>query len=368
MTFVRLSLLRELFPEMKKSVVVIAHIGYWCLYLVLLSVFALIMKTGKQPGTLPGFGMVRFMIAVALIPGVIGFYTSYTFLFSEYLNKKKIPYLFAAEFAISCVAALIGVIVLPFIFGPNIDSGGPVLMANDGHNLGSAMLLPLNAFINGIIGLVMKGFITWYGGLKLKEETDKKNYEMELALVKSQFNPHFLFNTINNIDVLIEKDAAKASVYLNNLSDMMRFMLYETKTEKIPLGKELAYIDKYIDLQKIRTSNRDYVHYSVEGFSGDMTIAPMLFIPFIENAFKHAGNKKTGNAINIRIKIELSGITFDCENSYSGDAQVKPDQGGLGNELIQKRLQLLYPATHKLEVNNNNNTYKVKLVLYPNGN
>ena len=353
---------------MKKPVIIILHTSYWCLYLALLCVVALIIRTGGIPGKMPGVGMAKFMAALAVIPAVSGFYISYTFLFSEYLNKKRIPYLFAAGFAISCVCSLVGIITLPFICGSTLDPGAPLLMANDGHNLGSVALIPLNAFINGLAGLVMRGFITWYDGLKQKEEMDKKNFEMELALVKSQFNPHFLFNTINNIDVLIEKDPATASGYLNQLSDIMRFMLYETKTEQILLEKELTYIGKYIDLQKIRTANPDFVQYTVQGIQANIAIAPMLFIPFIENAFKHAANTRTGNVISIVIRIEENGIIFECINSFNTDVKSKPEYGGLGNDLIQKRLSLLYPGRHKLAVDSSNNIYKVKLAIFTNDN
>lgn len=146
----------------------------------------------------------------------------------------------------------------------------------------------------------MKGFITWYNDIKTKVELTKKNYEMEIALMKAQINPHFLFNTINNIDGLIQEDSDKASEYLNKLSDIMRFMLYETKTEKIYLAKELAYIGKYIELQKIGTSNPGYVKYEVQGEPANLLVEPMLFIPFIENAFKHTDDKRVENAIKIR--------------------------------------------------------------------
>ena len=215
-----------------------------------------------------------------------------------------------------------------------------------------------------IMGLIMKGFVTWYGDIKLKEDLNKKNSEMELALIKSQINPHFLFNTINNIDVLIEKDAKMASNYLNKLSDIMRFMLYETKTETIPLKKELTYIEKYIELQKIRTSNDNFIHYAVEGDYSNIMIAPMLFIPFIENAFKHAEDKKMENGLNIKVSIESDSIVFECENNYSVNKQAKLDQSGLGNELITKRLTLLYSDKHTLVVNHKNGTYKVKLTLF----
>ncbi|HXU26582.1 MAG TPA: histidine kinase, partial [Bacteroidia bacterium] len=169
--------------------------------------------------------------------------------------------------------------------------------------------------------------------------------------------------TINNIDVMITKDAAQASAYLNKLSDIMRFMLYETKTEKIPLSKELTYIEKYIDLQKIRTSNINYVNYHVEGDGSNLVIAPMLFIPFIENAFKHAENKKLDNAVNVKLTLSKEMIIFECENKFSEGATNTDEQSGLGNELIAKRLQLLYPNKHTLSVNNKNLTYNVKLVV-----
>jgi LytS/YehU family sensor histidine kinase len=158
--------------------------------------------------------------------------------------------------------------------------------------------------ICGIVALILKGFITWFNEIKLKELLREKNYEMEMSLIKSKLDPHLLFNTINNIDALILKDAVAASDYLNKLSDIMRFMLYETKADKIFLSKEIEYIDKYIALQKIRTANENHVHFAVTGIPGNKLIAPMVFIPFIENAFKHTNNKKLENAITINILIE----------------------------------------------------------------
>jgi two-component system LytT family sensor kinase len=218
-------------------------------------------------------------------------------------------------------------------------------------------------FVCGGIALIMKGFIAWYDDIKIKAELNKRNYEIELALMKAQINPHFLFNTINNIDVLIQKDSSKASEYLNKLSDMMRFMLYETKTEKINLEKELSYLKKYVELQKIRTSNPNYITYEVKGGTEDLLIEPMLFIPFIENAFKHSENKKIDNAIKISFRIETGKIKFECENAYSEEGHLRPEYSGLGNDLIRRRLALLYPNKHTFEINSENGIYKVNLVL-----
>ncbi len=182
-----------------------------------------------------------------------------------------------------------------------------------------------------------------------------------MALIKSQIDPHFLFNTINNIDILIEKDASKASDYLNKLSDIMRFMLYETKTDKIPLQKEWAYVEKYIELQKIRIANPNAVVYGLEGSVENVTIAPMIFIPFVENAFKYSESIKADKAIFIKIKVEKNNIAFECNNHFSNDDFAQKEFSGLGNDLITKRLSLMYGDKHTLQISNENNLYKVKL-------
>ena len=301
---------------------------------------------------------ISFLFAFAITPAVLGFYTFYSFLFTKYLKQKKILALFISGTIASIVCGVVGGFTM-FLLVPKMS------LFADGMNSASwiTAIMAIIALLNGGMGLIIKGFITWYNEIKLKEELNQKNYETELALVKSQLNPHFLFNTINNIDVLIEMDAKKASAYLNKLSDIMRFMLYETKTEKIPLDKELQYIEKYIDLQKIRSSNSNYVQYNVKGSAAGIMIEPMLFIPFIENAFKHAENNKMGNAVNINISVEQDNITFECENKYNTNALAETKYGGLGNEIIQKRLQLLYPKKHTLEIKRENDIYSVKLKL-----
>jgi two-component system, LytTR family, sensor kinase len=348
---------------MKKSVVIFLNIIYWMMYLwilvfVIRAIHASFCESYHGPGKchFPGWIWWNIFASSGLIPAFLGFYSSYAFLFPRFLKRKKLLSFFLSGVLVYIASALIQDIYLSVVPRPGI-------FVEQRSAIAITIMLTLIALINGIMGLVMRGFITSYGDIKLKADLNQKNHEMELALVKSQINPHFLFNTINNIDVLITKDATKASSYLNKLSDIMRFMLYETKAEKIPLEQELAYIEKYIDLQKIRTSNPNYVSYSVKGDASNLMIAPMLFIPFIENAFKHAENKMIENAINIAIIIEKDKITFDCENSYSSNTQTKLNHSGLGNELIQKRLILLYPNKHKLKVADENNTYKVKLTL-----
>jgi len=346
---------------MKKSAIILLHIGYWFLYLLLVASFLMAMANKKMHQSLPGIGQLILFTPLSLVtvlPAATGFYSFYTFLFTRFLNKRKIIKFFVAGIITVVLCGMLPVVILSL----QLPIGWRIT-GNIGELGSMTLFLSMLALINGIIGLVMRGFITWYGDIRLKEELKRRNYEVELALIKSQLNPHFLFNTINNIDVLIEKDPVKASAYLNKLSDIMRFMLYESKSNQVPLGRELTYIEKYIELQRIRTSNPDYVVYDVKGHSGNFMIEPMLFIPFIENAFKHAEHKKSENALRIEFEIQPASILFRCENRYSHEANTKPDHIGLGNELIKKRLELLYPGKHQLTVIRQDGFYKVSLIL-----
>lgn len=327
--------------------VVLLHLSYWFMYVLVASGLLMLSDSRKIDIISPAFFAVS-------IPALFGFYVFYGILFDRYLARKKLLKFFLFLVLPSITAAVITQLIIHVLFKVN---------GNFDAFFYSGLFVSFIGLVNGILGLVMKGFISWYDDIKIKTELNKKNQDMELALMKAQINPHFLFNTINNIDVLIQKDAIKASEYLNKLSDIMRFMLYETKTEKITLQKELSYIEKYVELQKIRTTNNNYIKYEVKGNAENLLIETMLFIPFIENAFKHAEDKKAENAIKVAFVIEKYKIKFECENKYSVDTQLKPEHSGLGNELIQRRLVLLYPNKHTFEVENKNGIYKVNLLI-----
>jgi LytS/YehU family sensor histidine kinase len=273
----------------------------------------------------------------------------------RYLVNRSILQLILSGIAIAAAATVAGGIVM--FLTPALE-----VRWSPETCIGMGIVMAFNALLHAAMGLVLKGFIAGYSGRRQQEALEKKSCAMELALLKSRINPHFLFNTINNIDVLIREDAAKASDYLNKLSHLMRFMLYETRAERIPLAKELAYIDEYLELQMLRTSNPSYASYTVYGDAGSRQIAPMVFIPFIENAFKHADNKHLEQAIVIRIAIEADRIVFECRNA-TGMSRLMPPENGVGGELIQKRLALLYPGRHTLETHHKDGAYEVRLTI-----
>ncbi len=347
---------------MRRSFIILLHTGYWILYLLLISFFIFFVQAAgvrNAGGNIHHFMPVILQIAFfSILPGLIGFYFFYLLLFDRYLSQKKIVLL--------CITGLLGILLAGFtgFASLNILMHGYILEYNGFQEIVVMIVfMSLLALVHGIIALVMKGFITWYGDIKIKQQLQEKNFEAELALVKARLSPHFLFNTINNIDVLIGKDPVKASAYLNKLSGIMRFMLYETKGENIPLQKELLYIERYIELQRIRSVNPHFIQYSVEGDATDRQIAPMLFIPFIENAFKHSGDTRTDNGIMVKLAITDEKLDFVCENRISA-ALSTGEPGGVGNDLIQKRLSLLYPGHHRLVFAAENGFYKVHLTIY----
>lgn len=355
---------------MKKSVVVLLHVGFWACYLILIIIILAVYSKSGASVSNQGLRVMNAFYSIslfALVPSLITFYLYYFLLFPKYLQQKKFLVSITYGLLISIGAAVIGYVLIRYF----IESGRISDMDKGGKNGRSTafrtiMVMTFIASVCGVVALVLKGFITWFKEIKLKELLKEKNYEMEMALIKSKLDPHLLFNTINNIDALILKDAVSASDYLNKLSDIMRFMLYETKADKIFLSKEIEYIDKYIALQKIRTANENYVHFAVTGIVGSKLIAPMVFIPFIENAFKHTNNKKLENAIRVNIFITDETIQLVCENKFESKLKMQQFDSGLGNELIQKRLNLIYPEKHTLELHKSNGQYSVNLTI-PNG-
>ena len=289
-----------IFETMKQQIITLLHIGYWSFYLGMLLVLFLTAQIGQF--TQLNFSyIIGVVCSFIVLPAVLGFYLSYFFLFKKYLRQRKLGRLFSYGFVGIVLIALSSGGVASIVFGSDF-------MFKDGYTsfFSELLLLIIIGFINGIAGFILKGFISWYAELKIKEALQQYTDRMELELIKSKLNPHFLFNSINNIDGLMRRDVEVASNYLDKLAAMLRFMLYESKEEKIGIARELAYIQQYIDLQKIRTTNTDFVKYIVTGEQFKHRIPPMLFIPFIENAFKHVISKKAFHAIAIHISISTS--------------------------------------------------------------
>jgi LytS/YehU family sensor histidine kinase len=225
------------------------------------------------------------------------------------------------------------------------------------------ILSSIIAFVHGILGLFMRAFFDWFNLRKEKEQLTKQNHLIEMELVKAQLNPHFLFNSLNNIDVLIYKDQDQASAYLNKLSDILRYMLFEAKTDYISFDTEFHFIEKYIALHQLRASNSDYVLLNNELKSNNGMVASLVFMPFIENAFKYSSSYKEGNAIQIQFEQNENYLNFVCKNRITKDNDAFTTSNGLGNELLKKRLELIYKEEYTLNFHDENGYFCVALTI-----
>lgn len=224
-----------------------------------------------------------------------------------------------------------------------------------------------NLLILGI-AFILALTIEVFNHLKKKEaETIKAknvNLQNELKLLKSQINPHFLFNSLNNIYTLAGIDSNKTQKSIINLSDMLRYVLYECDQETVPLKKEVEYIENYLKLFALKSSEDYPISIELNISNSSIPVAPMLFIPYVENALKHSNiDDRENSFINIKIDADLNNVDFEIENSKPKKALIKDDVGGIGLENVKKRLAILYPEKHTLEIEENDTSFKVNLHL-----
>ncbi len=185
--------------------------------------------------------------------------------------------------------------------------------------------------------------------------------ESELKFLKMQINPHFLFNSLNNIYALSVTNSQKTQEGINTLSLMLRYVLYDCEQPKIQLKKELEYIRHFITLFKLKSSESYNIVLNDDTENDSLMIAPMLLVPFIENAFKHSGIEKRGESfVSIRILTKGQELEFTVENSLPKVQLVTDSQGGIGLENVKKRLDLLYPENHYLHIVKED-TFKIRL-------
>ena len=324
---------------MKKSVIIYIHIFFWIALFATNFIFPisyLIYLSPQENGAISNY--------VKLLQPIF-FYVGYLFIMK--INWKRNYLLFTIIGIITSYLILFLVSKKAFAFA----------------------IAPLSSiFLWTTIGSLFRFFIDWF---KKKNEVlvlEKENVTSNLALLKNQINPHFLFNTLHNIDTLIYDNQDKASKSLVKLSDIMRYMLKDAKTDFVELEHEITYLENYFSLERLRLKNENFFNYSVSGNYNRFKIAPMILIPFVENAFKHSVDSNIENGIMIKIAIENRQLIFVCENQYDKSETEIDKVHGIGLETVKKRLDLIYKNKHKLTINSANSIFKVNLLIELNEN
>jgi LytS/YehU family sensor histidine kinase len=199
---------------------------------------------------------------------------------------------------------------------------------------------------------------------RLAKEKENENLKTELAFLRSQVSPHFMFNVMNNMVALARKKSDALEPSLIKLSSLLRYMLYETDEDKVLLEKEVEYLQSYIDLQVQRFGKKVKVNVQMDEIDASYFIEPMLLIPFVENAFKHGTGLIENAEINIELKAKHNVLQFTVGNKYNNqEGEIKDKTSGIGLQNVRRRLNLLYRKAHTLLITNKENRYIVSLQL-----
>ncbi len=326
------------------------HALFW------LALFGLNVYWGYSEKTNLWFLLSNEMISLVFLAILV--YFNLYYLIPNYLARNVLLYL-GLVLAASAVVTPIKILVLYLKF-----SGMPRAQNNLVENQG---YLYLASIIVTLLSTVLRVITDWWRYQREKQALQTQTIQSELRFLKSQINPHFLFNTLNNLYALTLKKSDKAPEIVLKLSEIMRYMLYECNEKQVLLSKEIHYIQNYLDLERLRQAGGAEITFTTEGNISEQLVAPLLFVPFLENSFKHGLNThvKGGGYVRLHLKVADQQLEFRIENSKTEQLPraVHPRSGGIGLTNVRQRLKILYPDKYELTVQDEPNRYAVRLLL-----
>ena len=341
--------------NMKKYIEPIIHILFWGIgYFLILNYTATIGDFRKESGPYwlaIGFGMFMNQIV---------FYVTAFFLVPKFLRLKKIKAL---------IISLLGGFILINLFESSIDYGYLVNFFSSASE-SFVVYLIYNSVISFFILLVALSYALikyWIQNEKLKRVLLEEKLSTEMAFLKSKINPHFLFNVLNSFYAKsLKHNVPELADEIAKLAELMRYMVYETNEDKVPLEKEIHHLKNFIQVYQLRIAEEDdvFINFVVKGVVNAVKISPMLLIPFVENAIKHGIDPKTKSIINISIKVEQKKLYFEVTNTMHQRAYGLGDESsGFGLANLKKRLSILYPNTYTLETKEEKGYFISLLIL-----
>ncbi|WP_255562462.1 sensor histidine kinase [Pedobacter sp. D749] len=290
------------------------------------------------------------------------FYINYIFLIPELIKKRKKYFIYVLAFLLLIAVSVIAKTAIAVLYPDDVLT---TVSAK-----GRRMEIPVHSFVimvtflSGfflICSCIIKFTIDWFASERIQRNLESERREMELQFLKSQLNPHFLFNSLNNIYSLAYQKSDKTADAIMKLSEIMRYMIYESNTPTVALSKEVDYLTSYIELQKIRFKDGAYIELTLNGEIDNQKIVPLMLISFVENAFKHGVVTDPAEPVKINIIANQKILHFSVVNKKN--QQNKDAQGGVGLTNVERRLQLVYPDRYKLNVVNSATHYTCELMI-----
>ncbi len=332
-----------------RSIVIVLHVVFWSLLLLFPFFFSVPGRPFSVVGGLPlPFYLISVLICLLL------FYGNALFLYPRLCNKRWWwGYLFALLFIFS-LAQQLKIIILTHWF-PGISIFGA-----------NAPFIFAPTFFALVAGTIYRYIADQAKNDRIRREKEAEQLASELKFLRSQISPHFLFNVLTNLVSLARKKSDRLEPALIMLSDLMRYMLYDSDVKKVALAQELQYLKNYIALQQLRFGEAITIetNFELQSQAGEYEIEPMLLIPFVENAFKHGVGWINDPKIDISLSARDHLVSFSVENKFNiADQEYKDPDSGIGLANLKSRVQLLYPGKHQLLIQNENNIFKTKLIL-----
>ncbi|MFK7936070.1 MAG: sensor histidine kinase, partial [Saprospiraceae bacterium] len=266
-------------------------------------------------------------------------------LMPRFLYKKQYGTFFAAMIGVAALFSVLLFINYAYLVQPII------LGITEPYYVGKYVYKGVELVYIASLVMAVKFFQNYLHEQQRNQILAQQKVEAELKYLKNQIQPHFLFNTLNNIYGMVLSNDKNAGDYIVKLSELLSYMLYDSNTETIALTKEVEMLDTFIELERLRYERKLDFEYEKTNLSPVLKIAPLLLIPLVENAFKHGPAKEDGQSfIDIQLETQHDIFYFSVENSYSNQADLTNIQSGIGLENIRKRLELLYPNNHTLSI------------------
>jgi two-component system LytT family sensor kinase len=343
---------------MKTKNFIYLHFAYWLLLYIQQVVVAI--QTGALGNTnqLPlFFRILAPVIFLQLACSALFFYLNYLFVVPRYLKKGSIIQYTAALFALIILFTPVYYLLEQKLY--------PVIgwqTYTREMSLSFALMIALSTnFINIFFGIAISYLVDWRNIHFEKQILEKEQAKTELAFLKSQINPHFLFNTLNDIYALTYQKSDQAPGALLKLSELLRYMLRESDEQFVPLAKEISYLENVIELQKAGQKGLCYVNFTRDDNLLNKNIAPLILINFLENAFKHGVFDQATNPVTLSLHVEQNILHFHISNHLAN--RHKDKTGGIGLVNVKRRLSLIYPSQHNLKIEQKKDTFIVDLKI-----
>ncbi len=341
------------------------HVIFWVVYLPLNAVLTCLLNRQSLE-----LAFTDNLIGEAFtLPTKLAFvYFVFYHIIPLYLERNKARKLIVLMIVAFLATYLIyqGVIMYIYrpLFPPKIIPDAPPRPPIAFFSVRSFVLILFDLFITLGAALSIKLVRVHYKSLEFEQELIREKLQSELSFLRAQTNPHFLFNTLNNLYVLARKKSDMTPDAIMMLSKIMRFVLYECRTPRIAIEAEAKVLNDYIALEKMRYNDRLIVKYNQALDNPNQLIAPLLLLPFVENSFKHGASGTIGDVtIDITLRLISENLYFCVSNTIDPDIKKQEKQGGIGLKNVQRQLDLVYPNHHKLIITQTDDTYKTELLV-----